>query len=173
VKLIRLFALIGLFLTAMLPAAAPAQTFLTGRPTSDTNPEPTKPMCWNGTAYDRCQNVPSNMLRSIYWNDATVTALAANASTSPTARDTGAAPATAQTWTHFNCFARADAAGATLFSQGSVDGTTWFTTLSIAMSAAATPYTTRIVVFYRYNRCLVTNGATAQTALTVASSFGA
>ncbi|MET0373998.1 MAG: hypothetical protein ABW128_07035 [Rhizorhabdus sp.] len=33
---------------------ADAQTYLPGKPVSDTNPQPVKPLCWNGTAFAAC-----------------------------------------------------------------------------------------------------------------------
>jgi hypothetical protein len=84
-------------------------------------------------------------------------------------RDGGASPSQ---WGSFSCFGRSDQAG-TLFVQGSTDGTTWVSKVSVAMPAnASVRVSDRNDT--RYSRCTVVNGATATTlAPVINSSFGA
>jgi len=104
-------------------------------------------------------------------------ALAASASFTGAARDSGVAPGTTQLWGSFRCFVRSDQAG-TVIVDGSTDaaftapvplisGTVAATTGNTGGTTAATP------LFYRYNRCRLVNGATANTAAPViVAQFG-
>jgi hypothetical protein len=111
--------------------------------------------------------------RSIAFNDLNNGALAASTPLNGAARDVGAAVASNMVWSMFSCFQTSPvaSAGATLAIQGSPDNVTWTNVANPTDASAAGAITLRTPIFYRYNRCVFVNGATAQTGLYLAAQF--
>lgn len=99
----------------------------------------------------------------------TTASLASAATFTGTTRDLGSA--TAITYPTFGCQFNADQAG-TAYIDNSTDGTTWVQAASQAVTASfTTPVDLNVPIRARYNRCRLVNGATAQTAFRVVSSY--
>ena len=105
---------------------------------------------------------------SVFFTESS-TPLAASGSYTGTARDTGVAAGSNSIWAFFNAFAYANQNG-TLYIQGSDDGSTWVFTATQATTASASVFI-KVPVVFRYYRMLFTNGATANTAMTLRSSY--
>lgn len=106
------------------------------------------------------QNTPQS---NIFYNE-TTTVLAASATFTGTARDTGVAAAAAHRYSAFNAFALADAAG-TMRIECSNDNTTWRRMTADVAVAANTPVILSVPVTTRYHRVVYVNGAGAQTSV--------
>jgi hypothetical protein len=106
---------------------------------------------------------------NIYWNES-VTAQAAAATVTGTARETGVAVATAQRYAAFNAFAFADQAG-TLRIEISTDNVTWRRASADVAVAANTPVHLSVPVTARHYRAVYVNGATLQGAFMLNTSF--
>lgn len=108
---------------------------------------------------------------NVFYNDST-TAQAAAATVTGTSRDVGVAAATVHRYTAFNAAAFADQAG-TLRIECSNDNTTWRrATADTAVAAGAVVYLS-VPVMTRYHRAVFINGATAQTAFMLNTSYTA
>lgn len=106
--------------------------------------------------------------RCSYWAE-TSAPLAAAGVFPGTSRDVGAtSPAP---YAYFNAMVLADQTGTAIVLRSN-DGTTWTTAASAAI-AANTPLTLQVPVTARYHRIRVENGGTAQTVLSVNSSYTA
>jgi len=108
--------------------------------------------------------------RATFWQE-TDAPLAASATFNGTPRDVGAASPGPVPYAYFTAMVLADQTG-TATIQRSADGATWVDAASSAIVANA-PLTLQIPVTARYHRVVVVNGATAQTALSVTSSYTA
>lgn len=108
--------------------------------------------------------------RAIFWQE-TDAPLAAAGTFNGASRDVGAASPGPVQYAYFTAMVLADQTG-TATIQRSADGTTWVDAASGAI-AANTPLTLQIPVTARYHRVVVENGGTAQTALSVSSSYTA
>lgn len=106
---------------------------------------------------------------NIFWNES-ATAQAGAATVTGTARDTGAAVATGQRYTAFNAFAFADQAG-TLRIEISLDGTTWRRATADQAVAANAALFLSVPVTARFHRAVYVNGATAQGAFMLNTSY--
>lgn len=106
---------------------------------------------------------------NMFWNDS-VTAQAASATVTGTARDAGVAVATACRYAAFNAFAFADVAG-TLRIEVSTDNVTW---RKASADQAITPgqgLFLSVPVSSRYHRAVFVNGATAQASFMLNTSY--
>lgn len=99
----------------------------------------------------------------------TTTPLTGSATYTGATRDVGVAASTAHPYAYFNGFFFADQAG-TATLECSNDNSAW-TTCAASALVAATPLTLSVPVMFRYHRTKLVNGAAAQTALVVNSSF--
>lgn len=108
---------------------------------------------------------------NVFYNDNT-TAQAASATVTGTARDVGVAAAAVHRYSAFNAMAFADVAG-TMRIECSNDNTTWRrATADTAVAANAVVYLS-VPVMTRYYRVVFVNGAAAQTAFMLNTSFTA
>lgn len=108
---------------------------------------------------------------NVFYNDST-TAQAASATVTGTARDVGVAAAAVHRYSAFNAMAFADVAG-TMRIECSNDNTTWRrATADTAVAANAVVYLS-VPVMTRYYRVVFVNGAAAQTAFMLNTSFTA
>lgn len=108
---------------------------------------------------------------NVFYNEST-TAQAASATVTGTSRDVAIAAGTVHRYSAFNASAFADQAG-TLRIECSNDNTTWRrATADTAVAANAVVYLS-VPVMTRYYRVIYVNGATAQTAFMLNSSFTA
>lgn len=108
---------------------------------------------------------------SQFYNDST-TAQAASAVLTGTARDVGVAAAAAHRYSMFNAAAWADQPGS-LKIQVSNDNVTWRDLTADTAVAANTPVILSVPIMTRYHRAVFTNGATAQAAFMLNTSFTA
>lgn len=108
--------------------------------------------------------------RAMFWQE-TDAPLAASATFNGAPRDVGAASPGPVQYAYFTAMVLADQTG-TATIQRSADGATWVDAASSAIVASA-PLTLQIPVTARYHRVVIENGATAQTALSVTSSYTA
>lgn len=106
---------------------------------------------------------------SIFWNDS-VTAQAASATLTGTARDTGVAAAAVHRYSAFNASAFASHAG-TLRIEGSNDNTTWYRQTADAAVGAGACVILSVPIMTRYYRAVYVNGATLQTSFSLNTSF--
>lgn len=106
---------------------------------------------------------------NVYFNES-VTAQAISATVTGTARETGVAPGSAQRYAAFNAFAFADQAG-TLRIEVSIDNVTWRrATADVAVAAGAAVFLS-VPVCARWHRAVYVNGATAQAAFMMNTSY--
>jgi len=112
-------------------------------------------------------NIPQS---NTFFND-TTTALGISATFTGTARDVGVAAAATHRYSAFNAFAFADQAG-TFSIECSNDNTTWRTAATVSL-VVNTPVTLSVPVMTRYHRTKLVNGAAAQGAVMVNSSYTA
>lgn len=108
---------------------------------------------------------------NVFYNESSA-AQAAGATVVGTSRDTGVAAATFHRYTAFNAFAFADQAG-TVRIEGSNDNTTWRRMTTDTAVAANTPVILSVPVMTRYHRVVYVNGASAQGAFMLNSSYTA
>ncbi len=108
---------------------------------------------------------------NLFYNDSVV-AQAAGATLTGTARDVGVAAAAAHRYSAFNASAFADQAG-TLRIECSNDNVTWRRASADAAVAANTPVYLSVPVMTRYYRAVYVNGAVANTAFMLNTSFTA
>lgn len=108
---------------------------------------------------------------NVFYNDNT-TAQAASATVTGTARDVGVAAAAVHRYSAFNAMAFADVAG-TMRIEISNDNTTWRRATADTAVAANTAVILSIPVMTRYHRVVYVNGAAAQTAFMLNTSFTA
>ena len=99
----------------------------------------------------------------------TTTPLGASATFTGAARDAGDTSQT--TWNYFSCFINADQAGTARLEKSSNGSTGWVVAITQPI-VAATPLRLTDRADARYSRCVVVNGTTAQTALSVRTSYG-
>lgn len=108
---------------------------------------------------------------NVFYNES-VTAQAASATVTGTSRDTGVAAAAVHRYSAFNAAAFADQAG-TLRIECSNDNTTWRrATADTAVAANAVVYLS-VPIMTRYHRVVYVNGANAQGAFMLNSSYTA
>lgn len=108
---------------------------------------------------------------NIFYNDSS-TAQAASATLTGSSRDVGAAASANHRYSAFNVMAFADQAG-TLRIEVSNDNSTWRRATADTAVAANTPVIMSIPVMTRYHRAVYVNGATAQGAFMLNTSFTA
>ena len=108
---------------------------------------------------------------NIFYNDSSTTQ-AASATLTGTARDVGAAAAANHRYSAFNAMAFADQAG-TMRIEVSNDNTNWRRATTDTPVAANTPVILSIPIMTRYHRVVYVNGATAQGAFMLNTSFTA
>lgn len=106
---------------------------------------------------------------NIFWNDS-VTAQAASATVTGATRDVGVAVATVHRYSSFNASAFADAAG-TLRVECSTNNVTWQRAAADVAVAANAVQTIIVPIMARYYRAVYINGAAAQTAFMLNTSF--
>jgi hypothetical protein len=99
----------------------------------------------------------------------TTTALAANATYTGAARDSGMTAGAQGAYAYYNAFFLADQVG-TASVECSNDSATWFICASSPV-VAATPMILSVPVMFRYQRSKLVNGATAQTSFVSNSSY--
>lgn len=116
-------------------------------------------------------NVQAVAQDNVFYNDST-TAQAASATVTGTARDVGVAAAAVHRYSAFNAMAFADVAG-TMRIEISNDNTTWRRATADTAVAANTAVILSIPVMTRYHRVVYVNGAAAQTAFMLNTSFTA
>lgn len=104
-----------------------------------------------------------------FWNES-VTAQAAAATVTGTARDVGVAAAAAHRYAAFNAFAFADQAG-TLRIEISTDNVTWRRASADVAVAANAPVHLSVPITARFYRAVYVNGATLQTQFMLNTSF--
>lgn len=115
-------------------------------------------------------NVTATNADNIFYNDSS-TALAANATFTGTARNSGTS-STNLRYAKFNAFAFSDQA-CTIRIEASTDSATWRrATADVAIAAGTSQYLT-VPVVAAFHRLVVVNGATAQTAFQASSSYTA
>lgn len=98
----------------------------------------------------------------------TTTPLGASATFTGVTRDAGDSSQTP--WNQFSCYIITDQVGTARLEKSS-NGSAWTVGLTQPI-VAATPLRLTDRADSRYSRCVVVNGATAETALTVRSSYG-
>lgn len=108
---------------------------------------------------------------NLFYNES-VTAQAISATVTGTSRDVGVAAGTVHRYSKFNAMAFADQAG-TLRIECSNDNTTWRRITADTAVAANTSVILTVPVMTRYYRVVYINGATAQTAFMLNSSYTA
>lgn len=108
-------------------------------------------------------------VNNMFFNES-VTAQAASATVTGTSRDAGAAVSVAHRYSAFNATAFADVAGA-LRIEMSNDGTTWRRATTDTAVAANTPVFLSVPVTTRFHRAVYVNGAAAQTAFMLNTSY--
>lgn len=108
---------------------------------------------------------------NIFWNES-VANQAASATVTGTTRDIGVAAAAVHRYSKFNAFAFADQAG-TMRIEMSNDNTTWRRATADTAVAANTPVFLSVTTMTRYHRVVYVNGATAQTAFMLNTSYTA
>lgn len=108
---------------------------------------------------------------NIFYNDSS-TAQAASATLTGSSRDVGAAASANHRYSAFNAMAFADVAG-TMRIEVSNDNSTWRRATADTAVAANTPVILSIPVMTRYHRVVYVNGATAQGAFMLNTSFTA
>lgn len=108
---------------------------------------------------------------NVFYNES-VTAQAASATLTGTARDVAVAAAAVHRYSAFNAMAFADQAGS-MRIEVSNDSTTWRRITVDTAVAANTPVILSVPVMTRYHRVVYINGATAQTAFMLNTSFTA
>lgn len=108
---------------------------------------------------------------NIFWNEST-TSQAVSATVTGTSRDVGVAAAAVHRYSKFNAFAFADQAG-TVRIELSNDNATWRRATVDTAVAANTPVVLSVPVVTRYHRVVYVNGATAQTAFMLSTSYTA
>jgi hypothetical protein len=106
---------------------------------------------------------------NIFWNES-VTAQAAAATVTGTARDVGMSAGAAHRYAAFNAFAFADQAG-TLRIEISTDNVTWRRASADVAVAANAPVHMSVPVTARWYRAVYVNGATLQGAFMLNTSF--
>ena len=116
-------------------------------------------------------NVQAVAQDNIFYNDSS-TAQAASATLTGTTRDVGVAAAAAHRYSAFNAMAFADVAGS-MRIEVSNDNSTWRRATADTAVAANTPVIMSIPVMTRYHRVVYVNGATAQGAFMLNTSFTA
>lgn len=138
---------------------------------------PAKPADFNtvtvsGTATVAVSGTPTVAAQdSIFWNEST-TAQGASAVVTGTTRDVGVAAGAAHRYSMFNASAWADQAGS-LKIQVSNDNATWRDLVADTAVAANTPVILSVPIMTRYYRAVFTNGAVAQAAFMLNTSFTA
>ena len=108
---------------------------------------------------------------NVFYNES-VANQAASATVTGTSRDTGVAAAAVHRYSKFNAFAFADQAG-TMRIEMSNDNTTWRRATVDTAVAANTPVFLSVPVMTRYHRVVYVNGAAAQTAFMLNTSYTA
>lgn len=108
---------------------------------------------------------------NVFYNES-VTAQAAAATLTGTARDVAVAAAAVHRYSAFNAMAFADQAG-TMRIEVSNDNVTWRRITADVAVAANTPVILSVPVMTRYHRVVYINGATLQTAFMLNTSFTA
>lgn len=108
---------------------------------------------------------------NVFFND-TTTAQAISATFTGVSRDVGMAAASGHRYSAFNAQAFADQAG-TLRIEVSNDNTTWRPITADVAVAANTPVILSVPVMTRYHRAVFVNGAVAQAAFMLNTSFTA
>lgn len=124
----------------------------------------------SGTVTATVALATASNLDNIFWNESVAAQIAA-ATVTGVARDAGVAVATAHRYAKFNAFAYADQAG-TLRIDVSTDNVTWRWAAAVAL-VAGDAKTLTIPVMARYSRAAYVNGATAQGAFMLNTSFTA
>lgn len=106
---------------------------------------------------------------NVFWNES-VTAQAISATVTGATRDTGVAPGANHRYAAFNAYAFADQAG-TLRIEVSTDNVTWRrATADVAVTAGAALFLS-VPVVARSHRAVYVNGATAQAAFMLNTSY--
>lgn len=108
---------------------------------------------------------------NVFYNES-VTAQAASAVVTGTARDTGVAASAVHRYSAFNAYAFADVAGSFRI-ECSNDNVTWRRMTADTAVAANTAVILSVPVMTRYHRVVFTNGATLQTAFMLNTSYTA
>lgn len=107
---------------------------------------------------------------NVWWAETTA-ALAASATFTGTARDSGTAAGTPGYFSYFNALVATDQTG-TATIEGSDDGTSWYS-VAVEQIVANQPLALQVPVTAKVHRVVVQNGGTAQTNLVVKSGYTA